>query len=76
MKNDFWGDYFKLTQPILREDKYAAKFPDYWFVDYTPDVYTDFTSYLVVINKKTGEVIRAKDYYWPDKKPALDWVFN
>lgn len=69
-------NYFQAIQPIIRTDKHAMKYPDYWFVDYTPEVWMDFTSFLVVIHKKTGEVIRARDYYWPEKRPGLDWVFE
>jgi hypothetical protein len=69
-------NYFKNLKPILREDPYASKYPEYWFVDFTPKIYFDFWGYLVVINKKTGEIIHSRDYYWPVKIADLDWVFN
>ena len=60
-------NYFQNLKPIIREDKYALKYPDYWFVDFTPKIYFDFWGYLVVINKKTGKIIHSHDYYWPAK---------
>ena len=74
-KCDF-PSYFGDITPKIRNDEYAKIYPDFWFVDYTPEVYMDFTSYLLVVNKKTGEIIRARDYYWPEKQPDLAWVFN
>ncbi len=69
-------NYFNNLKPIIREDPVAAKYPDYWIVDFTPKIYFDFWGYLVVINKKTGEIIHSRDYYFPAKIADLDWVFG
>lgn len=74
-QSDF-RSYFSGIKPKIRTDKYAQKFPQYYFVDFTPKIYTEFMSYLVVIEKKTGKIVHARDYYWPNKQPNLEWIFN
>lgn len=76
LENAPYNRYFQALEPKLREDKHALKYPDYWFVDFTVDVNMDFTGYLVVIHKETGEILRSRMYYWPEKVAALDWVFQ
>ena len=69
-------NYFKNLTPIIREDPQAAKYPEYWFVDFTPKIYFDFWGYLVVIDKKSGGILHSRDYYFPVKVANLDWVFK
>lgn len=69
-------NYFQNLKPIIREDQHAMKYPDYWFVDFTPKIYFDFWGYLVVVEKQTGKIIHSHDYYWPAKIADLDWVFQ
>ena len=58
-------NYFNNLTPIIREDPRAAKYPDYWIVDFTPKIYFDFWGYLVVINKE-GEIAKIFEKVKPE----------
>lgn len=73
-KADF-RNYFGAIEPKFREDKATAQYPGYWFVEFTPTVTMDFWSYFVVINKRTGEIVHAQDYYWPTRAADVNWIF-
>lgn len=68
--------YFSSIDAKIRLDDQAKEYPDFWFVEVTPDVYMDFQSYIVVINKRNGEVVRSQDYFWPDKNTGFNWAVN
>ncbi len=67
--------YDKVIPAKIRTDEAALKYPDYWFVNYSPVVTSNYPSLLMVINKQTGEVILTKEY-WPKVVKDLDWVFK
>lgn len=75
MVNSEYRGYFDRVRPMIREDDYAASYPDFWFVDFTLRKLYDAPSYLVVINKSDGEIIHAGEY-WPKRTPELQWVFD
>jgi hypothetical protein len=74
-QSDF-REYFHSIKPVIRNDQHIRQFPEYWFVDYSPNVWMDFTSLLVVIDKRTGEVILARGNYWPSKIPEINWLLE
>ena len=67
--------YDKVIPAKIRTDEAAQKYSDYWFVNYSPAVTSNYPSLLMVINKQTGEVIFTKEY-WPKVVKDLDWVFK
>ena len=71
-------EYYIQLGALLRQDEHAQKYPDYWFVGFSPKTYykDEFPGYLVVINKKTGEIVHSRDYYFPNQIPSLEWVFE
>ena len=80
---------YKITAPGILNNNYTQKFPDYWFVvfghnwfspistDANAKTYSDLMKarYLIVINKKTGE-IRFDGEYFPKRSKEFDWVFQ
>ena len=71
-------EYYLQLGANLRQDEHAQKYPDYWFVGFSPKTYykDEFPGYLIVINKQSGEIIHSRDYYFPNQIPSLDWVFE
>jgi len=74
IKSEYRG-YYDAFPAVLRKDDEALRYPDYWFVDFSPKLAFDAASFLVVIRKSDGEVLLAMEY-WPRKRPGLDWVFK
>lgn len=74
LESDF-KSYDKVIPAKIRTDEAAQKYPDYWFINYSPAVTSNYPSLLMVINKQNGEVIFTKEY-WPNVVKDLDWVFN
>ena len=70
-----YASYFDTTKAKIRTDEAAQKYPDYWFIDFTQGILFDAPSYLVVIDKKTGDILLS-DEYFPKKISNLDWVFE
>jgi hypothetical protein len=75
--------------PDIKTGPIADKYPGYWFVVFGHNwffpmsqnalglTYTQLreTEYLVVINKKTGEVLFYGQWY-PKRENDFDWVFD
>ena len=74
LSSDF-KPYDKVIPAKIRMDEAAQKYPDYWFVNYSPAVTSNYPSLLMVIDKQNGEVIFTKEY-WPKVVKDLDWVFK
>ena len=70
-----YKSYDKIIPAKIRNDEAALKHPDYWFVDYTPAVPSNYPSLLIVINKMTGDIKLSKEY-WPNVVKDLDWAFK
>ena len=74
LESDF-KSYDQVIPGKIRQDEAALQYPDYWFVDYTPAVTSNYPSLLIVIKKLTGDVFLTKEY-WPNVVKDLDWVFK
>lgn len=70
-----YAPYYKTTKAKIRDDAAAQQLPDYWFVDFSQSMLFDAPSYLVVINKMTGDVIYSEEYF-PQKLTTLDWILD
>lgn len=57
----------------LRTDEHALKHPRYWFVDFSQELLFDSPGYLVVVDRNTGEIKLAAEYF-PRKNPSLDGI--
>lgn len=80
---------YRVTAPDIKNTPQAQKYPEYWFIvfghnwfspvstDPLAKTYTELreTQYLVVINKKTGEIKFAGEWY-PKRANDFDWVFG
>ena len=81
--------HYRITAPDIKTTPEALKYPDYWFIifghnwfspismDPTAKTYTQLreTQYLVVIDKSTGVIKFAGEWY-PKRIGNFDWVFN
>ncbi len=67
--------YDQVIPPKIRSDEAALKYPDYWFINYSPAVTSNYPTLLMVIKKQKGEVVLTKEY-WPNVVKDLDWVFK
>ena len=81
--------HYKITAPGVINNSASHKYEDYWFVvfghnwlspistDAGAKTYTELkeAQYLVVIDKKDGNIIFAGEYY-PKRSPEFDWVFQ
>ena len=70
-----YKSYDGIIPAKLREDEAALKYPDFWFVDYSPNANSSRPSLLIAIDKKTGTAHSIKEY-WPSVVKDLDWVFK
>ncbi|MDE1921497.1 MAG: hypothetical protein KGI24_08660 [Candidatus Omnitrophica bacterium] len=82
-------DSYRISYPDIKTGPLADKYPDDWFVVFghnwlSPlnknamlDTYTELreTQYLVVVDKKTGEVVFFGEWY-PERENDFDWVFD
>ncbi|HQO58660.1 MAG TPA: hypothetical protein PLT76_08070 [Candidatus Omnitrophota bacterium] len=67
---------FHINKASILSDRLVEPYPDYFFVSFYPVAFDDhFWRYLVVIDKKTGQVVR-EDQYRPLKNFNYEWVFN
>jgi hypothetical protein len=67
---------FKPGSPAILNDRLALEYPEFWFVSFSPrDIDQHFYRYLVVINKKSSEVI-WEGIYQPLKIINYNWVFT
>ncbi len=80
---------YRVTAPDVKTTPAALKYPAYWFVvfghnwlspistDPLAKTYTELreTQYLVVIDKQSGEVKFAGEWY-PKRSDNFDWVFD
>ena len=80
---------YRITAPDIRTTPQALQYPDYWFVVFAHNwfspistdplarTYTELreTQYLVVIDKKTGAIKFAGEWY-PKRAPTFEWVFD
>jgi hypothetical protein len=57
----------------LRTDEHALKHPRYWFVDFSQKFLFDSPGYLVVVDRNTGEIKLATEYF-PRRDLALDGI--
>ena len=66
---------FKPGNPQVLDDRLVQKYSDFWFVTFYPrDIDQHFWRYLVVIEKKSGEVV-WEGTYRPLTVFHYDWVF-
>lgn len=82
-------DSYRISYPDIKTGPLVYKYPGYWFVvfghnwlepmssDPLAGTYTQLreTEYLVVINKKTGQVPFFGEWY-PKRENDFDWVFD
>ncbi len=73
--NSGYKSYYDVFSPEIRKDKEARRYKDYWFVHFSPDAHHDANSFLVVIDKKNGDIITAQNYV-PHTQIDLNWVFE
>ena len=80
---------YRITAPDIKTTMEAQKYADYWFVvfghnwlspistDPMAKTYTELkeAQYLVVINKKTGDVKFTGQWY-PKRADNFDWIFD
>ena len=80
---------YRVTVPDIKSTPEALKYPAYWFVvfghnwfspistDPLAKTYTELreTQYLVVIDKKSGE-IKFSGQWYPKRSNNFDWVFD
>ncbi len=67
---------FHIKKGMILDDRLVEPYPDYWFVSFYPIAYDDhFRRFLVVIDKKNGNVVRA-EMYRPLRVFDYEWVFN
>ncbi len=67
----------KVTEPMVLSGTNAQAYPDYWFVIFPPKFFSFqwSTQYLVVIDKKTGEIRHASPWN-PRERDNFDWIFK
>ncbi len=66
---------FNYREPNLMKSPFIRPYPDFWFVEFESNNFDDrFGRYLVVINKKSGDIVFA-DRYFPYEVMDYDWVF-
>ena len=68
-----FAPYYETTEAQIRDDKDTQKYPQYWFVDFTQPLLFDAPSFLVVIDKESGDIALATEYY-PKRVPGLDFI--
>lgn len=82
-------DSYRISFPDIKTGQLAYKYPGYWFVVFGHNwleplstealagTYTELreTEYLVVIDKKTGQVPFFGKWY-PKRENDFDWVFD
>lgn len=66
---------YQIINPLVRNDEYSQKYPDFWFIEFTSKQWTDLSSYLVVIHKQNG-AIPFEGVYLAGRMPELGWVFE
>ena len=67
---------WKVDQPELMRDRFVRSYPDHWFVQFSSKAYErSFWRYLIVIDRKTGEVLEPGAYV-PLEVVDYDWVFS
>ena len=80
---------YRITAPDIKTTPEALQYPQYWFVgfghnwlspistDPMAKTYTQLreTQYLVVIDKKTGEIKFSGEWY-PKRRGDFGWVFD
>jgi hypothetical protein len=80
---------YKITDPEVLNNVFSEKYSDYWFVvfghnwfspistDENAKTYRDLMAaqYLVVIDKKTGEIPFYGEYF-PKRSHGFEWVFQ
>jgi hypothetical protein len=82
-------DSYRISYPDIKSGQIVSQYPDYWFVVFGHNWMEPFsynplaasyrevlqTEYLVVINKKTGEMPFFGEWY-PKRENDFDWVFD
>ena len=67
---------YKIIGPKIIDNVHSKKYPKYWFVEFgekSPN--SSSSKYLVIIDKKTGEIIEAVTYE-PVKKQDISWAIE
>jgi hypothetical protein len=73
--NSGYQSEYQVISPDFLIDKRTKKYPDYWFVVYHPkNLGLTHSKYLVVMNKKTGDVLYSD--YWECKENNFDWIID
>jgi hypothetical protein len=67
--------FFKKVPARVRTDKDAQQYPKYWFVDFTQKLMPDAPGFLVVIDRDTGEIKLATEYF-SRKIPNLEGIVS
>ena len=67
---------FHIKKASILSDRLVDPYPDYIFVSFYPIAFDDhFWRYLVVIDRRSGKVVRAEKYR-PLRILNYEWVFN
>ncbi|MCA9401635.1 MAG: hypothetical protein KC713_08405 [Candidatus Omnitrophica bacterium] len=69
-------NYFGDIVPRFIENDATKKYPEWWFLEFTPDVFVDYTSYLVVIEKKSGKILHSQKYFDPLFNNNFETILN
>lgn len=65
---------FDIARPQVETGPSADKYPNLWFVTFPrTKEYTDNAYHVVVIDKRTGGILRSQE--WRDKEKGFDWIF-
>lgn len=77
LDSEFRGDY-RFIRPEIMHTQKTAYHPDHWFLKAKQKkLGFDDSYYFVVVNKKTGEVIYAKNHSpYPTDVKGYFWVFT
>ena len=73
--NSIYESYFYRFPAEIVDDEHSQKYLQYWFVEFSPEITYDAPSYLVLVDKKNGEVAFHHEY-WPKHREGYDWVFQ
>lgn len=68
IRESSYKPYLKTTEPNILTNTQTLEYPGYWFIDFTQPYLFDAPSYLVIIEKETGDV-KFADSYYPRKNP-------
>lgn len=67
---------YKMNRVEVIDDFLVDPYPDYWFISFPSGEFDlSFYQYLVVVHKKTGNIVFSAPYV-PLKTVDYDWVFS